>query len=67
MNRAVIDEMVSARKRAGLTQRALAKRMRTSQATIARLETGKRTPGVTTLEIMARVTGHRLEVRLIPS
>lgn len=54
-----------ARLQAGYTQRELAKAMQTSQAVIARWETGKRIPSVTTLDRLAEVTGLRLEVRLV--
>ena len=54
-----------ARLEAGYTQRELAKAMQTSQAVIARWETGKRVPSVTTLDRLAEVTGLRLEVQLV--
>ena len=57
--------MATARLEAGLTQVELARLMRTTQSTIARLETGGRYPSLTTLEKLAEVTGHRLEVRMI--
>ena len=57
-------EMVTARKRAGLTQQELARRMRTTQSSIARLERGGRSPNIQTLRRMAEVTGSRLVVRL---
>jgi transcriptional regulator with XRE-family HTH domain len=61
-----IPEMLTgARLEAGLTQAELAKLMRTTQSTIARLETGGRYPNLTTLDKWAEVTGHRLEVRMI--
>jgi transcriptional regulator with XRE-family HTH domain len=57
--------MTRARMRAGLTQAELADLMCTTQSTIARLESGGRYPNLTTLEKLAEVTGHRLEVRFI--
>ncbi len=61
-----LAEKVSyARLQAGLTQRDLAKAMQTSQCVVARWETGKRIPSVTTLDRLAEVTGLRLEVRLV--
>jgi ribosome-binding protein aMBF1 (putative translation factor) len=56
--------MVGARERAGLTQRELAQEMGTSQATIWRLERGRRSPSVKTLRKMAEVTGSKLVIRL---
>jgi len=57
--------MTAARLEAGLTQAELAQLMRTTQSTIARLETGGRHPNLTTLEMLAKVTGKRLEVRFV--
>ena len=50
---------------ARLTQRDLAKLMRTSQCVIARLETGKGYLNLTTLEKLAEMTGGRLEVHFV--
>jgi transcriptional regulator with XRE-family HTH domain len=61
---ALRKEIVSARVRAGLTQQELARRMGTTQSTIARLEVGGRSPSIKTLQRLARVTGSRLVVRL---
>ena len=57
-------ELIAARVRAGLTQEQLAQRMGTTQSAIARLESGRRMPGVRTLERLAEATGSRLVVRL---
>ena len=56
--RAVID----ARATAGLTQEQLAKRMRTTQSVIARLESGRTRPSTQTLERLAAATGTRLKI-----
>jgi ribosome-binding protein aMBF1 (putative translation factor) len=56
--------MIGARVRVGLSQRELARRMKTSQSVIARLERGFRSPNVKTLRRMAEVTGSRLVIRL---
>jgi len=50
--------------RAGLTQQELARRMGTTQSTIARLERGGRLPNFRTLKRLAEVTESRLVVRL---
>jgi DNA-binding XRE family transcriptional regulator len=55
-------ELIAARVRAGLTQEQLAERMGTTQSVIARLESGRRMPGVRTLERLAVATGTRLVV-----
>lgn len=54
--------MIEARARAGLTQEELAARMKTKQAVIARLESGRVKPSTRTLERIARATGHRLRI-----
>ena len=50
---------IKARAAAGLTQQELADRMSTSQAFIARLESGRQNPSTTTLRRFAEATGHR--------
>ena len=61
---ALARELIAARVRAGLTQEQLAQRMGTTQSAIARLESGRRMPGVRTLERLAEATGTRLVLRL---
>jgi DNA-binding XRE family transcriptional regulator len=56
-------ELIAARVYAGLTQQQLAQAMDTTQSAIARLESGRRMPGVKTLERLAEATGTRLVVR----
>ena len=62
----VAQAIIEARTRVGLTQAQLAKRMKTTQSVIARLESGKGRPSTTTLQNLARATGSRLEIRLVP-
>ncbi len=59
---ALFNAMMSARRRAGLTQADVAKRMKTTQTAIARLESGRGKPSTRTLERFARATGHRLVI-----
>ncbi len=54
--------VIEARTRAGLTQEQLAKRMKTTQSVIARLESGRTRPSTKTLEKLARATGTRLRI-----
>ena len=54
--------VITARTRAGLTQEQLAKRMKTTQSVIARLESGRTRPSTKTLEKLARATGTRLKI-----
>jgi transcriptional regulator with XRE-family HTH domain len=54
--------MIEARARAGLTQQQLAERMHTTQAVIARLESGRVKSSTRTLERLATATGLRLRI-----
>lgn len=58
--------LIAARARAGLSQAQLAKRMKTTQSAIARLESGRAKPSTRTLERFAAATGHRLKIVLEP-
>ena len=58
--------IIDARSRAGLTQAQLARRMKTTQTTIARLESGRVKPSTRTLERLAKATGHRLIIDFAP-
>jgi len=57
----------SARKAAGLTQRALARRARTSQSVIARIERGATSPSWKTLKHLLNHAGFELNAVLRPS
>jgi transcriptional regulator with XRE-family HTH domain len=59
--------LIQARTRAGLTQRQLAERMHTTEAMIARLESGRVRPSTLTLEHFARATGTRLKISFEPA
>ena len=63
---ALILEVAKARKRAGLSQAELARRMKTTQSTIARLESGRSLPSTRTLGRFAKATGHRLKISFEP-
>src|SRR6266700_1191562 len=63
---ALILEVSKARRRAGLSQAELAKRMKTTQSTIARLESGRGLPSTRTLGRFAKATGHRLKISFEP-
>jgi ribosome-binding protein aMBF1 (putative translation factor) len=63
---ALMREVAKARARAGLSQAELAKRMRTTQSTIARLESGRGMPSTRTLGRFAKATGHRLKISFEP-
>ena len=55
-----------ARKRAGLTQKDLADRASTTQSAIARLESGRTTPSLESVERLLRLCGFQLIVELAP-
>lgn len=62
---AIASELIKARARAGLTQQDLADRMGTTQSTIARLESGRKMPSMTSLARYARATGSKIDLRLV--
>ena len=63
---ALTAEVAKARARSGLSQAELAKRMKTTQSTIARLESGRGLPSTRTLGRFAKATGHRLKISFEP-
>lgn len=56
-----------ARRRAGLSQRALAKRARTAQSVIARIERGQTSPTWDTLARLLKATGFDMRAQIEPS
>lgn len=60
---AMAQAFIAARARAKLTQQQVAKRMGTTQAVVARLESGRVMPSTRTLERFAAATGHRLKIQ----
>jgi transcriptional regulator with XRE-family HTH domain len=62
--REVVDELVQERQRLGLSQTAVAARMRTSQSAVARLEGGELDVRVSTLQRYAAAVGRDLRWRL---
>jgi len=66
---ALFDELLKARKRAGLTQAEVAERMDTKPPAVARLEAGggsaRHSPSVATLRRYAEAVGCQLEIRLV--
>ena len=57
-------EIKNARRRSGLSQRELARRMGTKQSVIARMELGQSSPEIKTLRKLAEMTGSQLVIRL---
>jgi len=63
---ALAAAVAKARMRAGLSQAELARRMKTTQSTVARLESGRGKPSTRTLTRFAKATGHRLKISFEP-
>lgn len=63
---ALADAFIRARAQADLTQEQVAERMGTTQAVIARLESGRVKPSTRTLERFAKATGTRVRIRFEP-
>ena len=62
----LVAALIEARTRAGLTQKQVARRMKTTQAVVARLEGGGSKPSTRTLERYAEATGSRLRITFEP-
>ena len=66
---AILDEMLTARREAGLTQAQVAERMGTKAPAVTRLEnslaSGKHSPSIETLQKYAKALGKKLEVHLV--
>jgi transcriptional regulator with XRE-family HTH domain len=63
---ALVAALIEARNKAGLTQAQLAGRMKTTQAAIARLESGRVLPSTRTLQRFAEATGTVLKISFQP-
>jgi ribosome-binding protein aMBF1 (putative translation factor) len=59
--------LIEARTGAGLSQMQLARRMKTSQSYVARIEGGKVRPSTDALERFAQATGTRLRITFQPA
>lgn len=58
-----ISAIIQARLESGLTQAELAKKLKTKQANISRLESGKVSPSIPFLQKVAEVFGKKLEIK----
>jgi DNA-binding XRE family transcriptional regulator len=64
----LIDQLLTARTRAGLTQDAVAARMGTTKSVVSRLESGgKHAPSLATLRRYANAVGCDLRITLVPN
>jgi len=62
----VVNQLLKARARAGLTQDAVAERMGTTKSAVSRLEAaGKHAPSLTTLKRYAKAVGCELQIKLV--
>ena len=59
--------LIEARTRAGLSQTQLARRMKTSQSYVARIEGGQVRPSTAALDRLAKATGSRLTITFEPA
>ena len=59
-------ELIAARTQAGLTQGDVAARMGTTQSVVARIESGRGTPSMRTVQRFANAVGARAVVRMEP-
>ncbi|MBF0311143.1 MAG: helix-turn-helix transcriptional regulator [Magnetococcales bacterium] len=66
----LFDELLAARRQAGMTQGQVAERMGSTVPSVARLEAGegksRHSPSVSTLRRYAEAVGCRLEIKLVP-
>lgn len=63
----VVNQLLKARTKAGLTQDAVAERMGTTKSAVSRLESaGKHAPSLNTLKRYAEAVGCELQVKLVP-
>jgi transcriptional regulator with XRE-family HTH domain len=63
---AIMEALFLARSAAGLSQAQLARKMKTTQSAIARLESGKAHPSTRTLWKLAAATGTKLRISFEP-
>ena len=63
----LVRSLIEARTRAGLSQTQLARRMKTSQSYVARIESGQVRPSTAALERVAKATGLRLKITFEPA
>ena len=65
----LLREMLAARKKMGLSQAEVAKRMGTKPPAVTRLESaltsGKHSPSISTIKKYARAIGYHVEIKLI--
>lgn len=63
---AIIRRIIEARIKEGITQKELAKKMKTKQSAISRLESGRANPSLNFLQRLAKALDSRLEIHFLP-
>lgn len=63
----IIQAMIDARKKTGLTQKQLAEKTGIAQADISKLENGSANPSLRTLQRLAAGMGMKLKVEFLPN
>ncbi len=63
---AVIQAIIDARKRSGLTQKELSERIGIAQGDISKIEKGNANPSIRTLQRLATGMGMRLKIEFLP-
>ena len=64
---AIIQAMIDARKRAGITQKQLAERTGIAQGDISKLERGSANPSIRTMQRLAKGMDATLKIEFIPN
>lgn len=64
--KAIVQAMIDARRKTGLTQKQLAERTGIAQSDISRLENGSANPSLNTLSRLADGLGMQLKIEFIP-
>ena len=63
----LVSVLIEARAKAEMTQEQVAKAMGTTQAVVARLESGRSKPSTQTLQRFAKATGMKLKISFEPT
>jgi len=63
----IIQAMIDARKKYGLTQKQLSERSGITQADISRIETGEANPSLKTLQRLASGMGMKIRIEFLPT
>lgn len=63
---AIVRKIIESRVKEGVTQKELARRMKTKQSAVSRLESGRANPSLNFLQRLAEALNSRLEIRFLP-